>query len=223
MATSKTKNRPRPGAQGGRPGSGNGGRGKRTGARRPPPRRSLYAAFALPLAVVGVFLVVAIALVVLYRTSTGSSTNSGQPVANVKCENSEQLATHYHAHLDILYQGQPVTIPAQVGITSTCLYWLHTHDQTGVIHIEAPKSESGRKFKLGDFFKVWGQPLSSKQVATIQVGSGQQVKAWVNGQPYTGDLAGIPLASKEQVVIEIGPPLVDPPPTFTWDPNTYAQ
>ena len=222
MATSKTKNRPRPGAQGGRSGSGNGGRGKRTSTRRPPPRRSNYAAFALPVAVLGVFLLVAIALVVLYRTSSGSGANSGQPVANVKCETSEQLATHYHAHLDILYQGQPVRVPAQVGVTSTCLYWLHTHDETGVIHIEAPKSESGRQFKLGDFFKIWGQPLSKKQVATIQVASGEQVKAWVNGQPYTGDPANIPLASKEQVVIEIGPPFVDPP-TFTWDPNTYAQ
>jgi hypothetical protein len=221
MATSKTKNRPRPGAQGGR--SGNGGRGKRTSVRRPPPRRSPYAAFALPLAVLGVFLVVAIALVVLYRTSTSSGPNSGQPVANVKCETSEQLATHYHAHLDILYQGQPVKVPAQVGIMPTCLYWLHTHDETGVIHIEAPKSESSRQFKLGDFFKVWGQPLSSTQVATIKVGSGEQVKAWVNGQPYTGDPANVPLASKEQVVIEIGPPFTEPPPTFTWDPNTYAQ
>jgi hypothetical protein len=223
MATSKTKNRPRPGAQGGRSGSGNGGRGKRTSVRRPPPRRSLYASFALPLAVLGILLVVAIAIVVLYKSSTSTTTISGQTVANVKCENSEQLATHYHAHLDILYQGQPVKVPAQVGITSTCLYWLHTHDETGVIHIEAPKSEASRQFKLGDFFKVWGQPLSDKQVATIQVPAGQQVKAWVNGKPYTGNPANIPLASKEQVVVEIGPPFVDPAPTFTWDPNTYVQ
>jgi hypothetical protein len=174
--------------------------------------------------VLGVFLIVAVALVVLYRTSTSSGgAPSGEPVANVKCESTEQLATHYHTHLDILYQGQPVKVPAQVGIQPTCLYWMHTHDETGVIHIEAPKSESSRKFKLGDFFKVWGQPLSSKQVATIQVHSGEQVKVWVNGKPYTGDPANVTLASKEQVVIEIGPTYVEPPPTFTWDPNTYAQ
>jgi hypothetical protein len=54
------------------------------------------------------------------------------------------------------------------------------------------------------------------------VPAGGQVKAWVNGQPYTGDPAKIPLASKEQVVLEIGPPFSEPP-TYTWDPNTYAQ
>src|SRR2546422_114745 len=106
MATSKTKNRARPGAQGGRSGSGNGGRNRRTSVRRPPPRRSLYSAFALPLAVLAVFLVVAVALVVLYRTSSSNSSLDGQPVANVKCESSEQVATHYHTHLDIIYQGQ---------------------------------------------------------------------------------------------------------------------
>jgi hypothetical protein len=223
MPTSKTKSRPRPGAQGGKAGSGDGARTRKNGVRRPPPRRSLYAAFALPVAVLGVFLVVAIALVVLYRTSSSTSGPSGEPVANIKCESSEQLATHYHAHLDILYQGQPVKVPAQVGIKSTCLYWMHTHDDTGVIHIEAPKGQGSRQFKLGEFFQVWGQPLSNKQVATIQVPAGQQLKVWVNGKPYTGNPANITLASKEQIVLEIGPPFADPPPTFTWDPNTYAQ
>jgi hypothetical protein len=173
--------------------------------------------------VVAVFLVVAVALVVLYRSSAGSGTAAGEPVANVNCDAGEQLATHYHAHLQILYQGQSVKVPAQIGIKPTCFYWLHTHDDTGVIHIEAPKSEASRKFTLGDFFKIWGQPLSSKQVATIQVPAGQQLKVWVNGQPYTGDPAKIPLSSHEQIVLEIGPPFADPPPAFTWDPNTYAQ
>lgn len=223
MPTSKTRNRPRPGAQTGRAGSGDGGRTRRTSVRRPPPRRNVYASFTLPLVVLGVFLVVAIALVFLYRGSTSTNSVSGQPVANVKCESNEQLATHYHAHLDILYQGQPVKVPAQIGIQPTCLYWLHTHDETGVIHIEAPKSEASRQFTLGEFFKIWGQPLSSKQVATIQVPAGQQLKVWVNGQPYTGDPAKVKLSSKEQIVLEIGPPFTDPPPTFTWDPNTYAQ
>jgi hypothetical protein len=183
----------------------------------------MFSAFALPLAVVAIFLVVAVALVVLYRSTAGSGTSNAQPVANVSCDAGEQLATHYHAHLDILYQGQPVKVPAQIGIKPTCFYWLHTHDDTGVIHIEAPQSQASRQFKVGDFFKVWGQPLTSTQVATIKLSSGEQVKAWVNGTPYTGNPADIPLASKEQIVLEIGPPYVEPPPTYTWDPNTYAQ
>jgi hypothetical protein len=116
-----------------------------------------------------------------------------------------------------------VNVPASVGIQPTCLYWLHTHDDSGIIHVEAPKSEANRKFKLGEFFTVWGQPLTSKQVSTIKVGPREQVKAWVNGKPYTGDPANITLASKEQIVIEIGPPFQDNPPPYTWDEKNYPQ
>ena len=214
MAPSKTKNRPRPS-----------GTGSRTNLRRPPPKRGPgLSSFALPLSVLGIFVLIAVALIVVYKVNTPSGgAPSGQPVAAVKCETGEQLATHFHTHLTILYKGQPVNVPASVGIQPTCLYWLHTHDDSGIIHVEAPKSEASRKFKLGDFFQVWGQPLSGKQVATIKLGSGDQLKAWVNGQPYTGDPANIPLASKEQIVLEIGPTFTDPPPTFTWDEKNYPQ
>ena len=223
MATSRTKNRPRTAAQTGKGGGANGGRGRRTTLRRPPPRRPAISTFALPLAVLGIFLVVAVALIVLYRTQSSSGTANGQPVASITCDSGEQLATHYHAHLDILYKGQPVKVPANIGIQPTCLYWLHTHDDTGVIHVEAPQSQASRQFTLGEFFKVWGQPLSSTQVATLKVQPGEQVKVWVDGKPYTGDPSKVKLASKEQIVIEIGPPFVDPPPTYTWDPSQYSQ
>jgi hypothetical protein len=171
----------------------------------------------------GVFLLVFIALIVVYKVTTTTSGPSGQPVANVRCDTGEQLAVHYHAHLEILHQGTPVTVPAQIGIPGTCFYWMHTHDTSGIIHIEAPRESSSRQFTLGEFFQVWGQPLSSKQVATLNVGSGEQVKAWVNGQPYTGDPSKIVLKSHEQLVIEIGHPFTDPPPTYTWDANNYPQ
>ena len=205
MASSKTRTRPK------------------TPVRRPPPRRTGPPVPVMPLVVGGVFLVILVALVIWYRASSSSSGPNGQPVVGINCEANEQLATHYHAHLDIIWKGQPVKVPANTGIQPTCLYWMHTHDDSGVIHIEAPQKEANRQFTLGDFFKVWGQPLSSSQVSTIKVGSGDQLKVWVDGQPYTGDPAKIVLKSHEQVVIEIGPPFTEPPPTFTWDPSVYAQ
>jgi hypothetical protein len=172
----------------------------------------------------GVFLLVFIALIVVYKVSTASSgAPNGPPVGPIRCDTGEQLAVHYHAHVEILHQGTPVTVPAQIGIPGTCFYWMHTHDTSGIVHIEAPRESASSQFTLGQFFAVWGQPLSSKQVATLTVAPGEQVKAWVNGQPYTGDLSKIVLKSHEQVVIEIGPPFTDPPPTFTWDQNNYPQ
>ncbi len=49
---------------------------------------------------------------------------------------------HWHTQLSITSGGNPVTIPANIGITATCLEVLHTHDTSGLIHIELPLYES---------------------------------------------------------------------------------
>lgn len=195
----------------------------KTAPRRPPPRRPTSQLPILPIAVGVIFALIFVAIIVAYRYTSSNSTPSGEPVANVNCDSSEQLATHYHVHLDLIYKGQPVKVPANTGVQPTCLYWMHTHDDSGILHIEAPKKEASRQFTLGEFFKVWGQPLSSKQVATLSVGAGEQMKVWVNGQPYSGDPSKIVLKSHEQIVIDIGPAFVESPPDFTWDNQQYGQ
>ena len=178
----------------------------------------------MPLTVGGIFAVAFVVLIVLYiLASRGSGAVNGQPVANIRCDSGEQLAVHYHAHVTLIYRGQPASIPAQVGITPNCFYWMHTHSTSGIIHVEAPKDSENRKFTLGDFFSVWNQPLSSKQVATFKVGPGDELKMWVDGKPYTGDPRNIVLKSHTQVVVDIGPPLTDPPPTFDWNSPDAVQ
>jgi hypothetical protein len=188
----------------------------RTNPRRAAPKRREWP--ILPLSVGGIFSVVFIVLIVLYYlASRGSGGITGQPVADVRCDSGEQLAVHYHAHVTMLYKGQPVLIPAQTGIVgSKCFYWMHTHTTSGIIHIEAPKTSSSRQFTLGDFFQIWNQPLTSKQVTTFPIGKDDEVKVWVDGKPYTGDPRKIVLKSHTQVVLEVGPPLTDPPPTYDW-------
>jgi hypothetical protein len=172
----------------------------------------------MPLVVGGLFTVVFVALIVgYYIASRGPGGVNGQPVANIKCDSTEQLVVHYHAHLTVMYRGQPASIPASTGIlTGNCFYWMHTHTTTGIIHIEAPKDSANRGFTVGDFFQIWNQPLNSKQVATFPVGKGDQVKVWVDGKPYKGDPNKVVLKSHTQVVIEVGPPFIDPPPSYDW-------
>jgi hypothetical protein len=174
----------------------------------------------LPLTVGAAVSIALITLGVLYyRSQPAPPTPKGLPVASIRCDSGEQTATHFHAHLDILYQGQPVPMPAGVGITDSCFYWLHTHDTSGIIHIEAPKDQVHTKFTLGQLFKIWGQPLNSHQVATLQVPKGGQVKAWVDGKPFTGDPNKIVFTSHERIVLEIGPAFQDPPPEYNWQPT----
>jgi len=68
---------------------------------------------------------------------------------------------HWHTQLTITSGGNPVTIPGSIGITPTCLEVLHTHDTSGLIHIEPDTAEQGRVYTIGDFFVVWGKPFGS--------------------------------------------------------------
>jgi len=106
---------------------------KGKGARRPAPK-PVREIPILPIAVGSVLVLVAIAIV-LYSALNPPGPSKG----NVRCDTNEQLAYHIHAHLSILNGDQgEVSVPANIGIRDACLYWLHTHDDTGVIHIEAP-------------------------------------------------------------------------------------
>jgi hypothetical protein len=172
----------------------------------------------LPIVVGGLLLVGAI-IVIIYGVRNPGTSNTADPTINgIPCQTNEQLAVHYHAHLSIVIGGNETTLPAGVGIdqTTQCLYWLHTHATDGVIHIEAPKSSAARKFTLGDVFDIWQKPLSSTQIGATKLTKGQKLVMYVDGKPYTGNPRNIVLGNHTQVVLEVTPPAVTPPPTFTF-------
>ncbi|HEX5275618.1 MAG TPA: hypothetical protein VFW34_10115 [Candidatus Rubrimentiphilum sp.] len=136
------------------------------------------------------------------------------PVDNIPCETSEAAVLHVHSHLAILNHGVQVQVPPYLGMASTsptqgCLYWIHTHDPSGIIHIEAGSivSPNGGNYTLGNFFDIWGEPLSRNQVGPFK----GLVTAFVNGSQYSGDIASIPLRAHQQIVLEVGTPVVPPP------------
>ena len=77
------------------------------------------------------------------------------------CVGGAGLYYHWHTQLYINSAGSPVTIPADVGITPTCLEVLHTHDTSGLIHIEPDTQQQACVYTIGDFFSVWGKPFGS--------------------------------------------------------------
>ena len=68
---------------------------------------------------------------------------------------------HKHVKLEIFYNGQPVKVPAEVGIVNGAMAEMHTHDDWGLIHIEGDKE---RPYTLGQFFDVWGVSLDGARV-----------------------------------------------------------
>jgi hypothetical protein len=140
---------------------------------------------------------------------------TGQTINGISCDAQEGARIHIHQHLVIFDHGKQVDIPQNVGQPAArrCIYWLHTHTPDGIIHIEAPKD---RSFTLGDFFKVWGQPISRTRAATAKATAKSPLRVWVDGKPYKGDPSKIKLNAHTDIVIEAGPPFPTPPRFTTW-------
>jgi hypothetical protein len=136
----------------------------------------------------------------------------GEPVDGIEAGSMEQLLLHIHAHLSIYVHGQQKFVPYGIGIVlpyqlqntasgpfvggGSKFYWLHTHDETGIIHIESPQQ---RTFTLGNLFDIWHQPLSPTQAGQA-AGS---VAVLVNNHPVGGDPRAIPLAARDVIQLNV--------------------
>jgi len=78
-----------------------------------------------------------------------------------QCIPSENMPFHLHAYLNVTLNGEPFTVPANIGITSDCVKPLHTHDTNGTIHVEFVKPT---RFSLGIFVELWGLNLDQYDV-----------------------------------------------------------
>ena len=143
---------------------------------------------------------------------------AGQPVDGVHCDQMESNVFHIHAHLSIRLQNKEVAIPDDVGhsLIKNCLYWVHTHTPDGIIHIESPRAQT---FTLGQFFDVWGEPLSRTQAGPARAARGERAHIWVDGAAYSGDPRKIELNQHTDIVIQLSPPFKRPPTFTAWNGN----
>lgn len=128
----------------------------------------------------------------------------------------EGMVDHVHTHVDVLVDGRPVPVPANIGIDvrARAMSPLHTHDDTGVIHVESP---ANRQFSLGEFFSEWRVSLSANNIGALRTGSGKSVRVFVKGAPQPGNPAAILLKAHDEIAIVYGAPR--PGETI---PATYA-
>jgi hypothetical protein len=123
----------------------------------------------------------------------------------------EGLRRHIHQHLDVFVEGKRVTVPAGIGIDPNLRFIspVHTHDTSGVIHIESPTI---RRYTLGEFFAVWGVRFRGGCLAGYCGGNGRTLRVYVNGRPVVGDPASFPLAAHQEIVVAFGTPQQLPKP-----------
>jgi hypothetical protein len=160
-------------------------------------------------------------------TATGGQ---GQKIApHLACHQDMPPAFHVHVHLSIFDPtGTQIMVPWAVGIVApwtfnhagnqvlggTCFYFLHTHDRSGVIHYEATRDLG---FTLGDFFDVWGEPLTTTNVAGYAGTVWVKIITPTSNGPWTTsiDPRTIPLTEHAQISLAVGNP-VSPVPKYTF-------
>jgi hypothetical protein len=157
-----------------------------------------------------------IAVPLLNPTIPSSSSNAiNLPIINeITCDATEHLNNHIHAHLDIFINRHPILVHSDIGIVpDRCLYWLHTHDDKGIIHIESPDK---RNFTLGEFFDVWNQEFSNSQIFDnrIEENDNKTLDVYVNGDKVSAgtDYRQIPINAHDEIAIVYGKP-PDPLPS----------
>lgn len=139
-------------------------------------------------------------------------------------QGAETLTVHYHAHLDIIDKDAAVTVPPGIGFVitngqATGITSLHTHDASGLVHIE---SQTDVPFTLGQVFTEWGVRLTTGQVGGLVSGKGNVVRVYVNGTPFTGDPAAIVLRPHQEIALWYGSASSTPqvPSTYNFPAGT---
>ena len=146
---------------------------------------------------------------------------TGATVDGVTCQSEakEVVKFHIHVHVVVYVNGQLRRLPAGIGITQPalvqrssagtfldvglydCLYWLHTHVNDGIVHVEAPALGV---FTLGQFFDIWRQPLGAHRVGPA-IGP---VVVFENGRRLTGNPRDTILRAHSDIQIDVGSPVV---------------
>ena len=119
------------------------------------------------------------------------------------------LLMHDHVSLNVTVNGKPMIIPTHIGMNQTGIFAdpllyadhsldkygmegmspLHTHDSSGVIHVE---SNTDRYFTLGEFLNIW-KGLNTE---------GKNVTATVDGIPVS-EFQSIVLNDGSKIVLDI--------------------
>jgi hypothetical protein len=141
-----------------------------------------------------IVLVVVIGLLTVGRFTGVTVTGLWQDT-EVEClvQGHQSVGSHEHAELRVFEDGNAVVVPANIGVSGTCLAELHTHQgEVGIVHIET--TSLGKTYTLADFFGVWGQSF---------VRDGETPVIEVNGE-VVGSPEEVVFADGQSIILSYG-------------------
>ena len=127
--------------------------------------------------IIGVITVVVVLIIVFLASKSSTSSKTNREVA-LTCTTDMATQFHIHPNLKIMINGQKQEIPTNIGVKTNCMNSLHTHDNSGVIHVESPEK---RDFTLADFFAVWNKAYNKNQILDYKVDDNHLISQTVNG------------------------------------------
>jgi hypothetical protein len=86
---------------------------------------------------------------------------------------------------------------------------MHTHDDSGIIHIESPEV---RTFTLGEFFDIWNKKFNNNQLFDNVVGEGSSnnntLSVYINGIRVSNevDYREVKINAHDEIAIVYGKP-----------------
>ena len=98
---------------------------------------------------------------------------------------------HWHPELTIFAKGEKQEIPANLGIGAVHNP-MHTHDSSGVIHLEFQGVVRKDNLKIGRFFEVWGKNFME---------FGSSIKMTLNGEENT-ELENYVMQDKDKIELK---------------------
>jgi hypothetical protein len=131
--------------------------------------------------------------------------NVTKPIGGIQCDKVEHLVFHNHTKLVVKIQNKTQNIPGGLGILpNNCIFWLHTHDESGIIHIESPLKQT---YTLGQFLAIWKAFDGSSIINNLSaVSSNNTINIFNNGvavDPSSIDFNAIPLKDKSIITMDI--------------------
>ena len=139
---------------------------------------------------------------------------------------SHSLGPRQDVHVEVFAANRVVLVPAGIGtgppqtkvnarVTwARCYGLLVTLGPTGLILVRGDSH-----LTLGSLFRSWGEPLSSRQIASFRARPGNAVRAFVDGRPWNGSPGAVPLVEHAEIVVEVGP-FVPPHSSYTFPAET---
>ncbi|MFI1381556.1 hypothetical protein [Embleya sp. NPDC020886] len=121
--------------------------------------------------------------------------------AGLNLDTMEGAVQHFHVHLDIFVGLNRVEVAPDIGIDrrTGLLADLHTHDNSGVLHVES--HDANARFVLGQLFAMWNVRLDETHLGALTPDATHTYRTYLNGVSISGDPARIELRPHDQISV----------------------